>query len=442
MAVLEFILSQARRHYLTNSSSYLRLRHYSKPRTTSPPSRPPLPFLGFNRSLCSESAPAAEAQKEEARRPDEPTRRPPKPTSSTPIQSVSYPVKPKLEQDYSDKPIINAEEARGAAWTREDIRYVKNIPKLSPVSYPSSRLVAPLPEDRLAEDAPAPADEGEVKEERNKDAQLDRETMRIQADNRRFRWALRGVEEERLPFPTLIKQQQQNKDKVIFDLQEAIRLVKANAKANFNETVEVHVNLAAELRRTDLKLDGIATLPHGTGKAAKIAVFADGSAADEARAAGANVVGGVELVEEIKNGNVKAHFDICITTHQFVPRLQKLGNILKSRMPSTKAGTVTDDVAKAVREAKRLVKFNKKDKAAVVHVGIGKVSYSEEALRENIGAFVNALLAAKPAGLKKSSKYAGYVNSVHICSTMGPGFPVSIQSLSIAADHYNRLQLN
>ncbi|GMP54821.1 hypothetical protein CsSME_00019860 [Camellia sinensis var. sinensis] len=86
-------------------------------------------------------------------------------------------------------------------------------------------------------------------------------------------------------------------------------------------------------------------------------------------------------------------------------------------MPSTKAGTVTDDVAKAVREAKRLVKFNKKDKAAVVHVGIGKVSYSEEALRENIGAFVNALLAAKPAGLKKSSKYAGYVNSVHICST-------------------------
>lgn len=437
MAALEFILSQARRHYLTKSPSCLRLRHYSKPRTTSPPPRHPLPFLGFNRSLCSESAPAAEAEKEEASRPDEPTRRPSKPTSSTPIQSVSYPVKPKLEQDYSDKPIINAEEARGAAWTREDIRYVKNIPKLSPVSYPSSRLVAPLPEDRLAEDAPA-----QVKEERNKDAQLDRETVRIQADNRRFRWALRGVEEERLPFPTLIKQQQQNKDKVIFDLQEAIRLVKANAKANFNETVEVHVNLAAELRRTDLKLDGIATLPHGTGKAAKIAVFADGSAADEARAAGANVVGGVELVEEIKNGNVKAHFDICITTHQFVPRLQKLGNILKSRMPSTKAGTVTDDVAKAVREAKRLVKFNKKDKAAVVHVGIGKVSYSEEALRENIGAFVNALLAAKPAGLKKSSKYAGYVNSVHICSTMGPGFPVSIQSLSIAADHYNRLQLN
>ncbi|CAL5336850.1 unnamed protein product [Camellia sinensis] len=463
MAALEFILSQARRHCSTKSSSYLRLRHYSKPRTTSPP--PPLPFLGFNRSLCSESAPAAEAEKEEAPRPNEPTRRPPKPTSSAPIQSVSYPVKPKSEQDltsqpprrerdYSDKPIINAEEVRGAVWTREDIRYVKNIPKLSPVSYPSSRLVAPLPEDRMAEDAPAPSDEGQVKEERNKDAQLDRETVRIQADNRRFRWALRGVEEERLPFPTLIKQQQQNKDKVIFDLQEAIRLVKksqercdmviqigkgrnalsvgsweaqngdkffhaslANAKANFNETVEVHVNLAAELRRTDLKLDGIATLPHGTGKAAKIAVFADGSAADEARAAGANVVGGVELVEEIKNGNVKAHFDICITTHQFVPRLQKLGNILKSRMPSTKAGTVTDDVAKAVREAKRLVKFNKKDKAAVVHVGIGKVSYSEEALRENIGAFVNALLAAKPAGLKKSSKYAGYVNSVHICST-------------------------
>ncbi|GFZ12728.1 ribosomal protein L1p/L10e family [Actinidia rufa] len=178
--------------------------------------------------------------------------------------------------------------------------------------------------------------------------------------------------------------------------------MQANVKANFNETVEVHVNLAAELRRTDLKLDGIATLPHDIGKAVKIAVFADGSAADEAKAAGADVVGGVELIEGVQNGNVKADFDICITTHHFVPRLQKLGKVLKGRMPSTKAGTVTEDVAKVVREAKRIVKFNKKDKAAVVHAGIGKVSFSEEALRENIGAFVNALLLAKPAGLKKS----------------------------------------
>lgn len=286
---------------------------------------------------------------------------------------------------------------------------------------------------------------GEVGEEKKGvDEELAKEVSRIQEESRRVsRWGggLRGVEEERVAFPRIIKQEQKNK-KVIYDLQEAIRLVKANAKTSFNETVEVHVNLAAELRRTDLKLDGVATLPHGTGKVVKVAVFAEGSAADEARAAGAAIVGGVELVEGIKSGTVKADFDICITTHQFVQRLQKLGNVLKGRMPSTKAGTVTDDVAKAVREAKRIVKLNKKDKAAVVHAGVGKVSFSEEDLRENIGAFVNALLLAKPPGLKKSSKYAGYMNAVHICSTMGPGFPVSIQSLSIAADRYTRLQLN
>lgn len=312
---------------------------------------------------------------------------------------------------------------------------MKDVPNVSPISYPSR--VAPLPEDRVAVEG------GAEKEKKEVDEELVKEERRIQEDSRRIsRWGgLRRLEEERVAFPTIIKQEQKNK-KVIYDLQEAIQLVKANAKANFNETVEVHVNLAAELRRTDLKLDGVATLPHGTGKVVKIAVFAEGSAADEARAAGAAIVGGVELVEEIKSGNVKADFDICITTHQFVQRLQKLGNVLKSRMPSTKAGTVTDDVAKAVTEAKRIVKLNKKDKAAVVHAGVGKVSFSEEALRENIGAFVNALLLAKPPGLKKSSKYAGYMNAVHICSTMGPGFPVSIQSLSIAADRYTRLQLN
>ncbi|KAH7844075.1 hypothetical protein Vadar_023951 [Vaccinium darrowii] len=220
---------------------------------------------------------------------------------------------------------------------------------------------------------------------------------------------------ERVAFPRLIKQEQKNKKegdedlasrkiirrgvlrrveesmliKQIYDLQEAILLVKAHAKAKFDETVEIHVNLAAELRRTDLKLDGVATLPHGTGKVVEIAVFAEGYAAAEARAAGAAIVGGVELVEEINSGNVKADFDICITTHKFVQQLDK-------------AGTVIDDVAKAVRKAKQIVKLNKKDKAAIVHAGVGKVSFSEEALSENIGAFVNALLLAKPRGLKKS----------------------------------------
>ncbi|XP_052178404.1 uncharacterized protein LOC127792096 [Diospyros lotus] len=431
MAALELLLSQARRHCFTKTNSYkqlsLRLRS---------------PLLGFHRSLCSSSSPEPSPPAET--RPDKSPRR----SQPPPVQAVSYPVKPKEPsppqedppQSSPPQPPSRAREPRRSdsdkpetrSWTREDIRYVKDIPKVSPVSYPSR--VAPLPEDRAAEA------EEEGKEEVRVE-NLEKERKRIEADTRRrIRWDFRA-EEEKVPFPTLIKQVSK-KEKVIYDLQEAVRLIKANAKSSFNETVEIHVNLAAELRRTDLKLDGMASLPHGTGKAVKIAVFAEGSAADEARAAGADIVGSVELIEGIKNGSVKVDFDICITTHQFVQRLQKLGNVLRSRMPSTKAGTVTDNVAKTVKEAKRVVKINKKDKAAVVHAGIGKVSFTEEALCENVGAFVNALLLAKPAGLKKSSKYAGYVNSVHLCSTMGPGFPVSIQSLSLAADRYHKLQLN
>ncbi|XP_057474061.1 uncharacterized protein LOC130762437 [Actinidia eriantha] len=421
MAALELLLFQARRYCSSKPLYQLSLLLCSPSPLPNPASAPTSPFLVFHRSLCSSSP-----------QPDEDRSNEP-----TPIQAVSYPTKPKYQSSHENPP-QSPMNAEARAWTREDIRYVKDVPKISPVSYPSR--VAPLPEDRSAV---AVVEEGEAKEEEKKkemDDQLGRETRRIRDDNRRIRWSGLRVEEERLPFPTLIKQEQKKK-KVVYDLHEAIRLIKANVEANFNETVEVHVNLAAELRRTDLKLDGIATLPHDIGKAVKIAVFADGSAADEAKAAGADVVGGVELIEGVQNGNVKADFDICITTHHFVPRLQKLGKVLKGRMPSTKAGTVTEDVAKVVREAKRIVKFNKKDKAAVVHAGIGKVSFSEEALRENIGAFVNALLLAKPAGLKKSSKYAGYMNSVHLCSTMGPGYPVSMQSLSIAVDRYSRLRL-
>ncbi|KAI8558488.1 hypothetical protein RHMOL_Rhmol04G0097900 [Rhododendron molle] len=430
MAAFELLLSQARRHCFPKPTSQLSLLLRST--STSP-------FLHSHRSLSSSSSPP-----DPTPQPANPPNDEQQPTSTKPqppsIQPVSYAIKPKDPSPPPQNPPQSAPpppRPETRAWTREDIRYVKDVPNVSPISYPTR--VAPLPEDRVAEEG------GEVGEEKKGvDEELAKEVSRIQEESRRVsRWGggLRGVEEERVAFPRIIKQDQKNK-KVIYDLQEAIRLVKANAKTSFNETVEVHVNLAAELRRTDLKLDGVATLPHGTGKDVKVAVFAEGSAADEARAAGAAIVGGVELVEGIKSGTVKADFDICITTHQFVQRLQKLGNVLKSRMPSTKAGTVTDDVGKAVRDAKRIVKLNKKDKAAVVHAGVGKVSFSEEALRENIGAFVNALLLAKPPGLKKSSKYAGYMNAVHICSTMGPGFPVSIQSLSIAADRYTRLQLN
>ncbi|KAK8510468.1 hypothetical protein V6N12_055315 [Hibiscus sabdariffa] len=149
----------------------------------------------------------------------------------------------------------------------------------------------------------------------------------------------------------------------------------------------------------------------------RVAVFAEGIDADEARAAGADIVGGVELLEEIASTS-KVDFDRCFSTHGFMKRLYKISKILNQHglMPNPKQGTVTKDVTKAVKEAKHgQVKF-RMDKTSIVHVGIGKVSLSEEFLRDNVGAFMNSLLLAKPAGLKKTSKYVGYVKSFHICS--------------------------
>ncbi|KAG9447871.1 hypothetical protein H6P81_013999 [Aristolochia fimbriata] len=320
------------------------------------------------------------------------------------------------------------------SFTREDIRYVKDTPSISPVSYPAR--VAPLPEDRVSEGASA---EASREQEKRENEQLERERRKIEAQARISR-ALKG-EDENVPFPTLIKVEKK-KQKTVLDLQEAIQEVKANAKRNFDETVEAHVNLGVDPRRGDQMVRGATTLPHGTGKSVRVAVFAEGKTAEEAKAAGADVVGGDDLIEEIKNGGGKLNFDKCISTPTFMPRLGKIARILGPRgmMPNPKLGSVTSDVATAVKEAKRGRVDFKIDKTAIVHAGLGKVSFSDEALRENIGAFVNALLLAKPVGLKKTSKYAGYVNNFTLSSTMGPGFPVSIQSLSIAADQYNRQQ--
>lgn len=320
-------------------------------------------------------------------------------------------------------------------WTREDMRYVKDAPSISPVSYPTR--VAPLPEDRVT--AEAEAEEEVAKKESE---EMEKERIRIEAENRIRRRVFRVEEEKAFPFPRLIKVEKKQEQKVILDLMDAIREVKANANRNFDETIEAHVRLGIDRRRSDMTVRGAATLPHGSGKVVRVAVFAEGTAAEEARAAGADIVGGDDLIDEIKNlhqGGGKLNFDRCIATPQMMPRLTKISRILRSLMPNANRGSVTVDIAKAVGEAKRgRVEF-KMDKTAIVHVGLGKVSFSEKVLRENIGAFVNALLLAKPAGLKKTSKYAGYVNAFHLCSTMGPGFPVSIQSLSMAADHYNKL---
>lgn len=221
---------------------------------------------------------------------------------------------------------------------------------------------------------------------------------------------------------------------------DAIKQVKANAKATFDETVEAHVRLAIPPRKTELIVRGTMNLPHGDKKAVRVAFFAEGADAEEARAAGADVVGGLELIEEIASSG-KLDVEKCFSTRQFMPRLFKISKILNQHglMPNPKQGTVTNDVARAVQEAKQgHIKF-KMDNTSNVHAGLGKVSLKEELLRENVGAFVNALLLAKPAGLKKTSKFAGYVNSFHMCSTMGPSFPVSIQSLSRALDQYNKV---
>lgn len=281
----------------------------------------------------------------------------------------------------------------------------------------------------------------EMKEEKGVDEGLDREKSRIESVNQRLMRRGSRIEEEKVPFPTLIIQEKVGKAKAVYDLKEAIQLVKANAKCNFEETFEAHVKLTPDMRRTDLKLSGSVLLPHGSGKKYRVAVFAEGDAAAEAREAGAAHVGGLDFIEEIKNGK-KFDFDKCFATHQMMRNVLKIAKKLKrGMMPNPENGTVTNDMSRAVKEAVSQTVLFQKDKTAIVHVPLGKVTYSEEALRENIGAFMNALLLAKPAGLKKTSKYAGYVNTVHICSTMGPAFPVTVQSLSMAVDRYNKLRL-
>ncbi|KAH9606183.1 hypothetical protein KSS87_009513 [Heliosperma pusillum] len=347
---------------------------------------------------------------------------------NTPIQPVSYAVKPKPpppEPSASSAASSVEENAvqpphQQPEFTREEFRYMRDSPQVSPVSY--GVKVAPLPEDRV-ETAP------EVR-----GGELNRESRVIR---RAFGVSEKVVEEIDVPFPKLIKVDKKSGEKEVVDLQDAIRRVKANAKRNFDETLEAHVNMGVDRRRSDLGVSGAVVLPHGIGKSVKVAVFAEGAAADEARAAGADVVGGDELIEEIKTSG-KINFDKCIATHSMMQRVTKIGKILRGLTPNAKKGTVTNNVSGAVQEAKQgLLDFRMKD--AIVHVGLGKVSFTDEALQENVGAFVNALLLAKPPGLKKTSKYSGYVNSFHLCSTMGPGYTVSIQSLSRAADSYTKM---
>lgn len=206
-------------------------------------------------------------------------------------------------------------------------------------------------------------------------------------------------------------------------VEDALTLVKGAASAKFDETVEVAINLGVDPRHADQMVRGVVSLPNGTGKNVRVAVFARDAKADEAKAAGADIVGAEELMQSIQGGTID--FDRCIATPDMMPLVGRLGKILGPRnlMPNPKVGTVTMDVKSAVEAAKGGEVQFKAEKAGVVHAGIGKVSFDEDKLIQNLRAFVDAVQKAKPTGAKGT-----YMKKVSISSTMGPGVSVDVVS--------------
>ncbi|WP_323041242.1 50S ribosomal protein L1 [Gemmobacter sp.] len=206
-------------------------------------------------------------------------------------------------------------------------------------------------------------------------------------------------------------------------VEEAVELIKKAASAKFDETVEIAMNLGVDPRHADQMVRGVVNLPNGTGKTVRVAVFARGAKADEAKAAGAEIVGAEDLLETIQKGVIE--FDRCIATPDLMPLVGRLGKILGPRnlMPNPKVGTVTMDVATAVKNAKGGEVQFKVEKAGIIHGGIGKVSFEGEKLAENIRAFVDAVSRAKPTGAKGT-----YLKKVSLSSTMGPGVSLDLAS--------------
>ncbi len=204
-------------------------------------------------------------------------------------------------------------------------------------------------------------------------------------------------------------------------VQAAVALIKSNATAKFDETVEIAMNLGVDPRHADQMVRGVVTLPNGTGKTVRVAVFAKGPKADEAKAAGADIVGAEDLMETIQAGKIE--FDRCIATPDMMGIVGRLGKILGPRnlMPNPRVGTVTMDVKAAIEAAKGGEVQFKAEKAGVVHAGVGKASFSEAKLVENVKAFVSAVNKAKPAGAKGT-----YLKKIALSSTMGPGVTVEI----------------
>ena len=227
---------------------------------------------------------------------------------------------------------------------------------------------------------------------------------------KRFRTAVEAIENEKL-----------------YGIEEAVKLVKGAAKAKFDETIELAMNLGVDPRHSDQMVRGVCQLPHGSGRKLRVAVFAKGDKADEAKKAGAEIVGAEDLVEQVQKGVIE--FDRCIATPDMMPLVGRLGKVLGPRglMPNPKVGTVTADVTAAVEAAKGGAVEFRVEKAGLIHAGVGKASFTEEALVANIRAFTDAVNKAKPSGAKGT-----FVKRIAVTSTMGPGVKIEPASLGSA----------
>ncbi|WP_138509290.1 50S ribosomal protein L1 [Maricaulis alexandrii] len=205
----------------------------------------------------------------------------------------------------------------------------------------------------------------------------------------------------------------------LYTVDDAVKHVKANAKAKFDETIELAINLGVDPRHADQMVRGVCELPNGTGRSVRVAVFAKGPKAEEATKAGADVVGAEDLMEQIQGGNI--NFDKVIATPDMMPLVGRLGKILGPRgmMPNPKVGTVTMDVTKAVGASKGGAVEFRVEKAGIIHAGVGKASFTEDQLAENVRALISAVVKAKPTGAKGT-----YVKRIALSSTMGPGVKI------------------
>ncbi len=213
----------------------------------------------------------------------------------------------------------------------------------------------------------------------------------------------------------------------LYSLDEAVKLVKSKASAKFDETVELAINLGVDPKHADQMVRGVVNLPNGTGRTLRVAVFARGAKADEAKAAGADVVGAEDLVQIVQGGTIE--FDRCIATPDMMPLVGRLGKVLGPRglMPNPKVGTVTTDVTAAVKASKGGAVEFRAEKAGIVQGSVGKASFGEAQLADNIRAFVDAVSKAKPAGAKGT-----YMQRAAISSTMGPGVKLDLSTVQIA----------